>query len=79
MSRTVLHTWTIYQSPSDFPGLFVARRFDNEAATADHYSNVDIESVRNWILDQAVSYQQGLPHRIPRSPEDDPVIVETWL
>lgn len=79
MPRTVFHTWTIYNSPSDFQGLFVARRFENAAATADHYSHIDVEIVRNWIFEQAIKCQQGLPHCIPRSPEDDPVIVETWL
>lgn len=74
---TVLQLWTIYARPSDYPDRFVARRYD---VLRGHS-----EPVRTDVVVTASSLDEVrdmLPPglcRMPRSPGDDPVIVETWL
>jgi hypothetical protein len=69
--------WTVYDSPSDYPGQFVARLFevdgDGPRATGSMVVADDIEKLRNMF-----EFEMGLV-KLMRSPEDDPVIVETWL
>ena len=69
--RGGLEVWTIYSSPSDFPGRFVARKFVLDQPTAEHVVGDTLEAVRRAI-------PPGL-YRIPREPHDDPVIVEIWF
>lgn len=76
---TTLNTWTVYRNTKDFPGLYVARRFELDKPTADHYADGEKKEVIKWIFEQAVKFGQGEPYCLPRQPEDDPVIVETWL
>ncbi len=70
-----LEIWTIYARPTDYPHGYEARKFmigGGEARPTD-------VTHRGHTLDQV---RAKLPHglvRIYRSPEDDPVIVETWL
>jgi hypothetical protein len=70
-----LPMWTIYSSPRDYPGLFVARewRINARGQTATGH----------LIFDETLA---GLRDRLPpglaclaRDPTDDPVIVETWV
>lgn len=74
-----LSMWTVFYNPSDFPGMYVARRFAMDKATADHKSGPSIEDVRSWIRESARSSGQGSLVRINRYPQDDPSVVETWL
>ena len=71
--------WTIYKNPSDFPGKFVARRFEGDKPTNDHYANENVDTVRKWIHKDAGNRGQGSPHRLERQPNDDPVILESWV
>jgi len=68
--------WTIYDSPKDFPGQFVARRFDifagNAVATAEVRTAPTIEMLRRDFRKMGL-FQQ------PRHAGDDPVIVEVWF
>lgn len=73
-----MSTWTIYYNPSDLPGHYVVRRFDIMQGETEpvpalqyHYAGVSLEGARE-------SLPPGLTP-IPRSPADDPAIVETWL
>lgn len=77
--NATLHLWTVYQNPADFPGHYVARRFELEKATADCFADTELDAVREWIKDEALKTGNSLPYRLPRQPEDDPVILETWL
>lgn len=74
----ILRAWTIcplitvYENPRDFPGKWVARLFDLKRPTP--------------IMAIAGSYEellQTMPSsgmiRMPRRPDDDPVIREVWL
>lgn len=70
-----LSIWTITANPADFPGKIVARRFLIEgrvvAVTTDTHIAEDLEAVRAML-------PLGLIN-IGRQPEDDPVIVESWI
>ena len=70
-----LSLWTVYDNPSDMPGMFVARRFDigrGEAVWTDICVIAStLDGVRELI-------PQGL-HCMPRADGDEPQIVETWI
>ncbi len=70
-----LSMWTVYERPMDRPDSYVARRWvvrnGQLAATNDLHIAEDLVRLRRLL-------PQGL-ERLPRDPEDDPVIVETWI
>jgi hypothetical protein len=74
-----LNTWTLYQNTKDFPGQFVARRFELDKPTSDHFADSNVERVRQWIYEEAVKSGQGEPYCLPRQSQDDPVVMETWI
>lgn len=70
--QTTMPIITIYNSPTDYPGKYVARVFDvdkatNLAAVADTYEGL-LEAIPT-----------GSMVRLDRNPNDDPVILETWV
>ena len=67
-----LKMWTIYDHPSDYPDCFVAREFVLDKPTENFIACNDIDSLRGQLLDMGLTC-------VPRSPEDQPQIVETWL
>lgn len=71
-----LWVWVIYKHPSDFPGLYVARAqsIDKDGVTAHNmgFASPDYEDIKAYMI------AKGLI-RIPRHPDDDPVILETWI
>ena len=77
MSEGGLVLWTIYRSPADFPNVpYVLRSWvvgpGGSLADAGALGFAD-------TLWEARSYlPEGLTH-VPRSPGDEPQIVETWL
>ncbi|BDC78315.1 hypothetical protein MRCP2_p0500 (plasmid) [Aquipseudomonas alcaligenes] len=76
MSRTAnpgqgLSLWAVYSSPADFPGQFVARRWQDNQPTSDLIAAEDLEELRRQL-------PPGL-YRLARHPADDPVLVETWV
>lgn len=70
-----LSLWAITENPSDFPGKFVARRFiigaGVYAVTVDHHVADTLEDVRAMLPGHLV--------RLPRDPDDEPIIVESWI
>lgn len=69
--QTTLPIITIFKSPTDYPGKYVARVFDvgkptSLAAIADTYEEL-MESIPAGMV------------RLERSEKDDPVILETWV
>lgn len=73
-----LRMYTVYNSPSDYPGQFVVRgcsvlaggeiRHDPELFLAcTHYIDIKAEMMARGLV------------KIVRDPSDDPCIVETWL
>lgn len=67
----VLNLWTIYASPTDYPGKFVARRFEMDRPTSEVILADTLDEVRSLL-------PRGLTC-IGRSSYDEPQIVETWL
>jgi len=68
---TGLSLWTVYDSPSDYPGRFVARRFELNRPTRLVLVASSLEGVRRLL-------PPGL-YCLPRLPGDEPHIVEVWL
>ena len=66
-----LELWTVYDSPIDLPGRFVARKFLLAGPTNELLQDKTLEGLRQKL-------PQGLV-RIVRSPQDDPKIIETWI
>ena len=76
METDRLNIWTITANPADFPGQFVARRWEvtggTQVATDEAIISPELADLRRAMM------RRGL-FCIPRSAEDDPVIVESWL
>ncbi len=65
--------WTIYSSPSDYPGKFVAR---------PHSVKREVALRCHLIADTLDEIREKLPFglaQLDRSPGDDATIVETWI
>lgn len=71
-----MEVFTVYDSPRDYPGRFVVRRFviTGEWTTPDADPLVVADTLE--IARQAIPY--GLV-QVPRMYGDDPPIVESWL
>ena len=67
----MLELWTIYDSPIDHPGSFVARKWVLDKPTSELFQDKTLEGLRAKL-------PPGL-HCMPRSPGDEPQIVETWM
>lgn len=71
-----LAVWVVYDHPKDFPGFFVARK------QVAHARQVEITD-DSFMHESLAVIQHTLEHmglvRIPRDPDDDPVIVESWI
>lgn len=76
MSDDALQMWTVYDHPKDCPEHFVVRRFEIRAgaatATDEAYISKHLDLIREALM------KLGL-HRLPRQPNDEPHIMETWL
>ena len=73
----ILEAWVIYDRPSDYPTLFVARKWlvlpDNPTPqpTSDALFDLSLDVLRSRL-------PSGL-FRVPRTKNDDVTIVEVWL
>ncbi len=74
-----LNTWTVYLSPLDHPGLYVARRFYGADPTDNSYTSKEYDAVVAWIHKNAKKFPQGELTKLLRNPMDPPSVVETWL
>lgn len=71
MSNPGLEIWVVYDNPTDFPGLFIARKWVGETPTQELLQAETLEQLRAKL-------PQGLV-RLDRHSGDDAKIVETWL
>ena len=62
---------TIYRHPKDYPEGYVGRVFDLNQPTMLSWRGDTLTQVRDRVPPEM--------HRIPRSDNDDPVIVESWI
>ena len=76
---TKLNTWTVYYNPSDYKGKYVVRRFSGATPTNDIFADEDYESCLNWTRENSKKFNQGKIVKFDRHPNDDKVIVETWI
>ena len=71
----LLGMWAVTCNPSDHPGKFVARKWligrGTMAATAEQHIADTLDGVRDMLPRGLIA--------IPRHPNDDPVIVESWI
>lgn len=66
--------FTVYDHPSDYPIGFVLRRWiitDGQALAADARFAPTLEDVREFV-------PAGFA-RVPRNPNDDATVVESWI
>lgn len=70
-----LTTWTIYDHPSDHPEGYVARRW----VIIDGVAKADAAVTSDSLAVLRFNMQREGRVCIDRAPEDDPVIVETWI
>jgi len=73
---TALAMWTVYDNPNDYPGLFVARRFEVSGAGPVATESIIMDNLEK--LREVLEFEMRLTC-LTRSPEDDPKIIETWL
>lgn len=79
MDLSALSMWVIYDHPNDMPEQVVARRHEVggpirepfHGPTGDYVTGDTVEAVRGLL-------PPGL-HCMPRTPWDEPQIVEVWL
>jgi hypothetical protein len=71
-----LEMWTIFDHPRDRPDHFVARKFiisrEGPLLTDEVLLADEVDALR-----EAMEYMGKV--KLMRSPEDDPVIMETWV
>lgn len=74
--RGLLSMWTVYDHPRDYPGGYIARRW--EIGRGASFPTADVLTAKN--LDQLREEMaiRGL-YRIARQDGDDPVVVESWI
>jgi hypothetical protein len=75
METPILTIWTIYDSPKDFPGEYVARRFNLDKATEVFIRCSNLDELRAKVIN-LFDYE---PYRIPRSASDNPAIIESYV
>lgn len=71
-----LTMWTVYDRPSDAPEYYVARLWHiapgQPHPTSTVIASSNLEIVRDYLLELGLT-------QLPRTEEDDPVILECWL
>ncbi len=72
----MLIMWTIYKHPRDFPHLYVARPWDGRNGMPAKDLNIilspSLKPLQNVMMDKCLN-------KIPRDPNDSPVVVESWI
>lgn len=74
-----LRLWTVYDHPTDRPDVFLAKEYIiGIGPLFPKASGLEITSTDIDVIRKALMVGMGLTV-IPRSPGDDPVIIETWV
>jgi hypothetical protein len=73
-----ISVWTVYKQPDDFPNHFVARRFEVQNGELHHTDQVIVAGTITAIRRHLEQYRlSGVV--MPRTNNDEPTVVETWL
>lgn len=72
-----LPMWTVYDHPTDVPDAYIARKWlvgpgETVIWTDETITEEKLEDIQKYMISAGLT-------RLHRQPEDDPVIVETWL
>jgi hypothetical protein len=67
--------WTIYFSPKDFPGEWIARLFELDQPTKSILRASGLDELR-WSIQNDSDYERVV---IPRSENDQPSVIESWI
>jgi hypothetical protein len=67
-----LAIWTVYDHPTDFPEVFVARKFVDEKPTQEIMTDKYLSNLRERLAERGLML-------LARDPSDDEKIVETWI
>jgi hypothetical protein len=70
--------YTLYRSPLDYPGMYVLRRFALEAGSVAPRATADVLTAPEPEQLRGLMRARGL-FCVPRSPDDHPNVVESWL
>lgn len=71
-----LPMWTIYDHPKDYPHVFVARRWLVDAKGAQW---TDLVLIDDDIGRLRLEMERRGLIKLDRHPDDDPVVLETWV
>lgn len=71
--------WTVYDSPVDRPGRFVARAFRFDDKGQPYPSDAANDVLEASSLDELRAMRRPGLITMMRDPDDDPKIVETWI
>lgn len=75
LSEIKIHMAVIYDSPKDFPGMYLCRIWEGAGC---HPTNTIMQ--KNSLDEMREDLQAaGFMIRFPRADGDDPVILETWM
>lgn len=69
---SIIDVWVIYDHPKDFPNEFVARKYDLDLPTDTLIQAPTLSHLQETFI------KMGLT-KIPRHPNDDPCITESWI
>jgi hypothetical protein len=75
METPKLTIWTIYFNPLDFPGEWVARMFEVDQPTKSILRASEINDLRKLIQKHS-DFERV---KIPRSENDHPSVIESWI
>lgn len=75
--QNVMSMWTVYDRPSDYPKSYVARRYDVRPNEVSMSASIIIAPTLTKLRN-ILAFDLHLTC-IRRDPNDDPVILETWL
>ena len=67
----MIDVWIVFDSPTDFPGFYVARRFKMNQPTSDVLTAATLEDLRALLPPGLI--------RLDRTEHDQPHLVEVWV
>lgn len=73
--------WVIYESPIDYPGQFVARRWEGQRGVTGEVFNVR-PMPQKFVADTLPAVREQARHgrsRLTPDASDNPVLVEVWV
>jgi hypothetical protein len=71
--------WTVFNNETtDFPGVYVCRRFESYGKPQPHVIAREVVATGQTVEEVRNKLPEGL-HCLPRSENDDPNIIETWI